>query len=761
MSPLRASRLFPWFFVAALAGPPNTNAAGWQAIGPEGASVGGFAQARSNPDRIYCLSGLGVLRSDDRGDTWTCVDPGGYTGIAVSSQSEDLLLVGKLSQQRLHRSTDGGATWADVPIDVGQYAQLSAIAFDPIVPDRVLAAVRSGTHPGIHRSSDGGLTWVVSNTGFAVIDPWAVAFHPQAPGVALVGNGDGIYRTTDGGASWAKLSTPSATYVVSISFCAGSPTRVWAIGDPGGVLRSDDGGLSFAPTARQPYIGSDRAQVPILAAHPTDANIVVGGAIQAYCSWGCYSRAYGAVRSTDGGVTWPAVSYPFWEDFENSGVACVSFDLAAPSTVYMATTTASDTGLLRSQDTGASWSSWVNGLYGQPIFALARGAGGAVYVRRNGGRGLWSTPAVGGAWTKLSSPQILHYSPLSFEASRRIVGLLQEGGGPGGSDVIQPSYSRSTDGGSTWMNQWLTSGSLYARACLVVSNHGIGGITYLWVDDFWTLYRTNDGLTFQSYAAFPTRAAIVSPFDPLRLFAVHESNGGVQLSTNGGATWAPRSSGLPTAEPVALFMDPAAPARLAVVYRTAGAFRSDDAGVTWAPMSFGVGPMTIVAADWDPAQDRFALATQGQGVFLSGHGFVTTGLPAVGLTSILFVPESNRLLVGTASRSVWALDLSDPTASPVPASTPRGLEILAHPNPSRGEIVLDLAAPSGRTVAELAVFDVAGQRVVTLATGIAGGGTFTWNGRNAAGERVAPGVYFARVTAGSESRSRRLVLLDR
>jgi len=59
------------------------------------------------------------------------------------------------------------------------------------------------------------------------------------------------------------------------------------------------------------------------------------------------------------------------------------------------------------------------------------------------------------------------------------------------------------------------------------------------------------------------------------------------------------------------------------------------------------------------------------------------------------------------------------------------------------------------------VFDVAGRRVTTLldATRTAGPGNVSWNGRDVRGRNVAAGVYFVRVQAAGELRTKRVVLV--
>ena len=60
----------------------------------------------------------------------------------------------------------------------------------------------------------------------------------------------------------------------------------------------------------------------------------------------------------------------------------------------------------------------------------------------------------------------------------------------------------------------------------------------------------------------------------------------------------------------------------------------------------------------------------------------------------------------------------------------------------------------------LEVFDVQGRAVRTLIDQDAAAGTFvaSWDGRTDSGTRATGGVYFARLTAGSQVTSRRIVL---
>ncbi|PWB75325.1 hypothetical protein C3F09_02890 [candidate division GN15 bacterium] len=83
-----------------------------------------------------------------------------------------------------------------------------------------------------------------------------------------------------------------------------------------------------------------------------------------------------------------------------------------------------------------------------------------------------------------------------------------------------------------------------------------------------------------------------------------------------------------------------------------------------------------------------------------------------------------------------------------------------YPNPFNPATQIVFSLPkSGRTTLE--VFDLLGRRVTTLVDGPLSSGVHqvAWLGTNARGESVAAGVYFYRLTAGTQSETRKMLLL--
>jgi hypothetical protein len=117
---------------------------------------------------------------------------------------------------------------------------------------------------------------------------------------------------------------------------------------------------------------------------------------------------------------------------------------------------------------------------------------------------------------------------------------------------------------------------------------------------------------------------------------------------------------------------------------------------------------------------------------------------------------------GGLLNEVWLLDdLSDsPTGVDPPPPGPSFVLEQNRPNPFNPTTQIRYVLDSAQRVV-LTVFDVEGRVVHELERGtrIAGPHSVTWDGRDAAGVRVASGVYIYRLDAGTQSASRKMVLL--
>ncbi len=93
---------------------------------------------------------------------------------------------------------------------------------------------------------------------------------------------------------------------------------------------------------------------------------------------------------------------------------------------------------------------------------------------------------------------------------------------------------------------------------------------------------------------------------------------------------------------------------------------------------------------------------------------------------------------------------------------PAALALAApRPNPSAGSTSIVYDVPAGGSTVDLAIYDLAGRRVAELARGTAPAGRHRvqWDGRDANDRSVAAGIYFVRMTAGSEIFTRKITRL--
>jgi len=131
---------------------------------------------------------------------------------------------------------------------------------------------------------------------------------------------------------------------------------------------------------------------------------------------------------------------------------------------------------------------------------------------------------------------------------------------------------------------------------------------------------------------------------------------------------------------------------------------------------------------------------------------LNTSGPAIGRDGVLAVAGDGTVLrvygpaAGLAARG---------------RAQPAGLLLAARPNPFRGSTRIEYLLERASDVNVL-VHDVLGRqvRVLTAGAGTPGLHSLTWDGRDAAGRRVGPGVYVCRILAGGSVESVRLTLTD-
>jgi hypothetical protein len=155
--------------------------------------------------------------------------------------------------------------------------------------------------------------------------------------------------------------------------------------------------------------------------------------------------------------------------------------------------------------------------------------------------------------------------------------------------------------------------------------------------------------------------------------------------------------------------------------------------------------------------------------FFSVYGAGTASFASATLIDYTVMPAMDVTASPYAYYFVTATDFSGNEGTPAMLTTPTdvfnspkgyALSISAYPNPFNPQTTIRYTVPSKGQVT-IAVYDLRGAFVVTLVdeNQEVGAYTKTWDGKDAGGVTISSGVYFARVTHPSGTRSYKLVLL--
>lgn len=235
-----------------------------------------------------------------------------YHSLLVDPSDPEAITLG--SHAGLHRSTDGGRTWAAAELS-GQ----DAMNLVPTGRDLWVAG-----HLVFARSRDGGRTWQnVRPRGLPSLDLHGFAARSGGGELYAAVAGEGLYRSSDGGETFAVASREVGASVFGLAATADG--GLLAADTTQGLLASADAGRTWRRVIGEPMLG--------VAISPADPRTVV-------------ATGNGIYRSGDAGRTWTRVL----EIAQGAGP--VAWSPSAPKVAYVV---GFDRRLYRTDDAGATW----------------------------------------------------------------------------------------------------------------------------------------------------------------------------------------------------------------------------------------------------------------------------------------------------------------------------------------------------------------------------------------------------------------------
>jgi photosystem II stability/assembly factor-like uncharacterized protein len=522
-------------------------------------------------------------------------------------------------------STNGGASWTNLPFPAQFAGVLHALEVDPKSTGIWYAGVESemGRVSGIYKTTDSGATWGLLR-GTAGMGVWSLAFWPADSSVIAAGASNGVYLSRDAGASWKRISPADDAElrpVVSLAFhpadskilYAGTTHLPWRTANGGTSWQSIHTGMiddsdvfSIQVDTRKPehvmasacsgvYGSADGAghwtkldtpkgafRTHFVALDPRHEGVVFAGTTE------------GLLKSDNGGHTWRKVS--------SYSVRSVAFDPLVEGRVFFA---ASPGGLLVSNDEGNTVRESNYGFTNRNFTTLT-GAGPALYsgsVYEPGASGVYRTDNLALRWVHAGGPsgdELVKMAAAPDDPKR-----LYAAGYHG--------LFESRDAGQSWAARKIPSDASPVTALLPLP----GGVL---------LAGTGSGL-FRSEDGAGWKTAITDGIQSLQRSAGNVvtalTGTGGMASADAGVSWKACGDAGPGGPWYGLAFDiPLIKKELSVALAAtpAGLFRSTDGCRTWAQVHAGLASETVSLVMFHPTRPGEAFISQGGRIFVSTDG---------------------------------------------------------------------------------------------------------------------------------------------
>ena len=640
--------------------------------------IGSIAVHPRNPDEIWVGTGegnprnsqnfgVGIFKSIDGGENWTCMglretrtihrvilhrdDPSVVWAASLGSS------YGPTEERGVFKSSDGGKTWRKV-LFVNNLTGCAELVADPANPNKLYAAMweyqrwpwffkSGGKGSGLYVSHDGGETWEkrtskdglpegeLGRLGLAV-----AASNPNVVYALVEAKENALYKSTDGGKNWRKMAEKGMGdrpfYYAEIYVDPKNENRVYSIHTV--VTRSEDGGKTFDTWAGW-RIHPDHHAFWI---HPDNPDFIING------------NDGGLNITRDGGRTWRyAENIPVGQFYHINVDNDMPYNIygglqdngtwVGPSSVWKA-------GGIRNQE-------WQEILFGDGFDAMPHADNNRFAYAMYQGGNLYSVDRLTGRdqFIKPMHPEGL---PLRFNWN---AALAQDPFSKAGIYYSSQHLHYSPDYGNTWK---LISPDLTSNDTSKLKQGDSGGLTL-------------DATNAENHC---TIIAIAPSAKAQGVVWVGTDDGKLQLTRDGGKTWEELSDRLPDFPKGAWIPQIEVSAHNAgEVFVVVNNYRQNDwqpylyhtkdygekwtriAGVKTKKTDDGVLGFCLSVVQ-DLVEPRLLFLGTDQGLYVSfDYGenwqhWPGEGFPSVPVQDMKIHPRDGDLVIGTFGRAIWILD---------------------------------------------------------------------------------------------------------
>jgi hypothetical protein len=669
----------------------------------------------NNPSVLYAgTPSSGLWRSEDHGGSWqplfTDLPSMGVSGIAVHPTEPGLIYIATgdgdgadTYSAGVLKSTDNGATWSPTGLNwsIAQSRTTRALRMDPSDPARLYCAASNG----LFRTVDGGDTWQMTiNGSFRDVE-----FKPGDP-TQLYACTDRFFRSVAEGTSFTPsnvtgLPAPEEVGRMAIAVSAAAPEMVYALcsreDDSGflGLYRSTDGGLTFSLRSDSPNLfgygesGNDSGGQAwydmALAVDPLDPEVVYVGGINVW-------------KSTDGGATWQIKSHwVFPSEIGYTHADIHSLDIRNGK-LYCG----SDGGVHVSDDGAANWTDLSAGLDIMQFYRMGSSELLPQLVMA-GAQDNGSNRLLNGAWTHVFGADGMEAAVDPFNAN--VVFSSSQNGGLRRSDNSGEDWTSLTDD-MFEEGAWVTPFALDPT----VPGRMLSGFNNL-------LYSEDQGDNWIAMTSWPTdqfvRCLAFAPSNSDVWYVAR--NDRMERLTDAGWEVTDIRPGLPNLSPTSFAVDHDDPLHVWVSFSGTSngnkVFESTDGGLTWANRSSGLPNTPVNSVVAQPGSPNGLYAGTDLGVFYRDdytgawepYG---TGMPNVVVSELEINMSSGKLRAATYGRGIWEADLF---ISPFAGmdGRPREAAFRVIPLDAEGRFAIQAGSDAGR-LQSVRVFDATGRAVL-------------------------------------------------